>query len=152
MGRPARFGNWTTGIGLVALSLICRSAPADTSVAFKMVAGHFVVVPVLVHNQGPFEFVLDTGTNTTVVDTELARLLGLRPIDRVSVISPGDAGAGDVGGGGARRGRLAAHEPLPQRLFRQSGELRVAEPAPVTIKLQSLKGETDHDLGNPDPA
>jgi predicted aspartyl protease len=91
MGRPARFGNWTTGIGLVALSLICSSAPADTSVAFKMVAGHFVVVPVLVDNQGPFEFLLDTGTNTTVVDTELARLLGLRPIDRVSVISPGGA-------------------------------------------------------------
>ena len=91
MGRPARFGNWTTGIGLVALSLICRSAPADTSVGFKMVAGRLVVVPVLVDNQGPFEFLLDTGTNTTVVDTELARQLGLRPIDRVSVISPGGA-------------------------------------------------------------
>jgi predicted aspartyl protease len=91
MGRPARFGNWTTGIGLAALSLICRSAPADTSVVFKNVAGRFVVVPVLVDNQGPFEFLLDTGTNTTVVDTELARQLGLRPIDRVSAISPGGA-------------------------------------------------------------
>jgi predicted aspartyl protease len=91
MGRPARFGNWTTGIGVVALSLICRSAPADTSVAFKMVAGRFVVVPVLVDNQGPFQFLLDTGTSMTIVDTELAQQLGLRPTGRVSLISPGGA-------------------------------------------------------------
>src|SRR5262245_48380931 len=90
MGRPARFGNWTTGVGLMALSLICRPAPADTSVvAFEMGAGGMVVVPVLVDNRGPFDFLLDTGTNTTVVDMELARRLGLRPIDQVSVASPG---------------------------------------------------------------
>jgi aspartyl protease len=91
MGRTARFRQRTTGISLVALGLICRSAAADTSVPFKMVAGGLVVVPVLVDNRGPFEFLLDTGTNTTVVDTELARLLGLRPIDRVSVTSPDGA-------------------------------------------------------------
>jgi predicted aspartyl protease len=86
---PGGFGNWTTGVGLVALSFIGRPAPADTSVAFKMVTGRLVVVPVLIDNRGPFDFVLDTGTNTTVVDTELARLLGVRPIDRVSMTSPG---------------------------------------------------------------
>ncbi len=41
MGRPARFGNWTTGIGLAALSLICRSAPADTSVVIQDGGGPF---------------------------------------------------------------------------------------------------------------
>jgi predicted aspartyl protease len=86
-----RLGNRTTGIGLVALSLIGRPAPADTSVAFKTVAGGLVVVPVLVDGRGPFDFVLDTGTNSTVVDTELARLLGLRPTGRVSMSIPGGA-------------------------------------------------------------
>lgn len=91
MRRPARFGSWTTGIGLLAFSLICRAAPADTSVGFKMVAGRLVVVPVLVDNQGPFEFLLDTGTSTTIVDTELAQQLGLRTIGHVSLISAGGA-------------------------------------------------------------
>lgn len=91
MGRQARFGNWTAGIGLAALSLIPSPAPADTSVPFRTVAGRLVVVPVLVDDQGPFEFLLDTGTNTTVVDPRLAGLLGLRPIDRVSVHSPAGA-------------------------------------------------------------
>jgi predicted aspartyl protease len=88
---PALFRNWTTGIGLLAFSLICRAVPADTSVGFKMVTGRLVVVPVLVDNQGPFDFLLDTGTSTTIVDTELAQQLGLRPIGQVSLISAGGA-------------------------------------------------------------
>ena len=64
---PALFGNSTTGIGLVAFSLICRPAPADTSVGFRMVTGRLVVVPVFVENQGPFEFLLDTGNRHLAV-------------------------------------------------------------------------------------
>ena len=39
----------------------------------------------------PTPFLLDAGTNTTVVDPELGGRLGLRPLDRVSLVGPGGA-------------------------------------------------------------
>ena len=57
------------------------------SVQFKLLRGYLIVLPVIVNGAGPYEFLLDTGTNTTLVSTEFARQLRLRPIDRIELVT-----------------------------------------------------------------
>jgi predicted aspartyl protease len=52
-----------------------------------MLGGRLPVVPVYLEGQGPFDFLLDTGTNSTIVTPEVAARLGLRPADRVRLIT-----------------------------------------------------------------
>ena len=52
---------------------------------FRLLDGYMIIVPVFVNGAGPFEFLLDTGTNTTLVDERLAAELALRPTERVSL-------------------------------------------------------------------
>src|SRR3989442_7972455 len=99
--RKAAFAKKALGTTLAAWVLLCRAALADTSVPLRLVGDRLVVVPVMVNGRGPFDFLLDTGTNTTVVDPELADELGLHAEDRVSMITP--AGERVV-----PRGRLAS--------------------------------------------
>ena len=89
MPNAPGWGKRAPRIGLAAVVLLCPSAAADSAVHFRTVGDRLVVVPVRVNGEGPFDFLLDTGTNTITVDLGLARQLGLRPIDRVSVVSPG---------------------------------------------------------------
>ena len=51
--------------------------PAEATVPLSVVTGRLLVVPVRLDDAGPFEFLLDTGTNTTIVDSSLAERLGL---------------------------------------------------------------------------
>ena len=56
--------------------------PADPSleqVTADRDKAHRVTAPVMLNGKGPFEFVVDTGANRTVVSTELATELGLPP-------------------------------------------------------------------------
>jgi predicted aspartyl protease len=46
-----------------------------------------VVVPVLLNEEGPFDFLLDTGTNTTIITPELADKLNVRATGDVSLIT-----------------------------------------------------------------
>jgi aspartyl protease len=65
---------------LMALFLAPRSfavAPGPASVPFHFVRGFAVVVPVTVNGQGPYDFMLDTGSTITTLDSELGRQLGL---------------------------------------------------------------------------
>ncbi len=57
---------------------IAASQGSNASVIhFKMVGDVAIVVPVKVNGAGPFEFVLDTGTTTTIIDAKLAAQLKL---------------------------------------------------------------------------
>jgi predicted aspartyl protease len=60
---------------------------AGSIVKFKLLRGYMIVIPVTVNGAGPYEFLLDTGSNTTLVSVEFARALRLRPIDRVELIT-----------------------------------------------------------------
>jgi hypothetical protein len=53
-----------------------------TGVRFRKVGGYLVVVRVTLDGKGPFDFVVDTGTNTTLIDVELAAQLKLKPVGR----------------------------------------------------------------------
>jgi len=61
--------------------LLAAALSADPSVALRSVAGGYLLVPVVLNGNGPFEFLLDTGTTTTLVDPKLAARLGL-PVGR----------------------------------------------------------------------
>lgn len=64
---------------------VVHARPAG--VPFRSVRHQLIVVSVFVNEDGPFDFLLDTGTNSTVVIPAVAARLRLRPIGRVSLIT-----------------------------------------------------------------
>ena len=50
----------------------CRAQSA-TSVRFRILHKTMVAVPVFLNGRGPFEFLLDTGTETSLIDPALVR-------------------------------------------------------------------------------
>jgi predicted aspartyl protease len=71
----------------VIYALSVHAVHARSSTSFRLMSNALVVVPVLVNDEGPFEFLLDTGTNTTIITRELARQLGLRATGNLSLIT-----------------------------------------------------------------
>ena len=74
----------------VLLGVAVRAA---SEIPFRLAGGRFVVVPVRIDGHGPFEFLLDTGTDTTLVTPEVAARLALRPASRVVLATPAGARA-----------------------------------------------------------
>lgn len=68
-------------LGGVAVRAACETP-------FRLAGGRFVVVPVRIDGRGPFEFLLDTGTDTTLVTPAVAARLALRPTSRVVLATP----------------------------------------------------------------
>jgi predicted aspartyl protease len=50
---------------------------AHSSVPLRVINGSILVAPVLINGQGPFDFVVDTGTNTTLMDPTLVEKLAI---------------------------------------------------------------------------
>jgi len=75
----------------ISVSLIClltdRTAQASAPVQFKLIRNQMIIVQVVLNGAGPFEFLLDTGTNTTIIEPELAQQLRLRPQDRIELMT-----------------------------------------------------------------
>lgn len=72
---------------LIANNLAHGSARAASSVPFKLIKNYLIVVTVEVNSKGTFNFLLDTGTNTTLITPELSRRLDLRPTDRIELMT-----------------------------------------------------------------
>ncbi|MFN0122744.1 MAG: aspartyl protease family protein [Blastocatellia bacterium] len=67
-----------------ALFRAADNAPATNGFALR---AHMIIVPVMVNGAAPRDFLLDTGSNTTLVTPEFARQLRLRPHDRVELVT-----------------------------------------------------------------
>jgi hypothetical protein len=71
-------------IHLGALSFLAAAIspalPAESSVHFQLVRDSLIIVSVKANDEGPFYFLLDTGADTTVVDTALAKQLSLAAV------------------------------------------------------------------------
>lgn len=67
------------------MSNFSGTTPAITTVSGRMVAGYLLVAPISVNGRGPWDFVVDTGTNQTVLDPALAKELGLATAGRVTL-------------------------------------------------------------------
>ena len=55
-------------------------ASANSTLHLRRLNRNLMVVPMLVNGKGPFDFVIDTGTNTTLVDPDLVQQTELRPV------------------------------------------------------------------------
>ena len=56
---------------------ICRQAQSQSEIPFRLVNGNLIVVTLTSGENRPFDFVLDTGADTTIVDSALATRLSL---------------------------------------------------------------------------
>ena len=72
---------------LLTCNLAAQTANAGESVRFRLVRDYLIVVSVQVNGVGTFDFLLDTGTNTTLITPELATQLNLRPADRIEMVT-----------------------------------------------------------------
>ena len=79
---------------LAALPSAVHATDSDnssTNLAVRTVNGYLMVVRVSINGQGPFDFLADTGTNTTLIDPGLAADLKLKPVDRMALATLADA-------------------------------------------------------------
>jgi len=67
------------------LAGFCQTIHAQSEIKFRLVHDTVVVISLTANDQGPFDFVLDTGTNTTIVDSSLAKRLSLAAQDRIQL-------------------------------------------------------------------
>jgi hypothetical protein len=76
-----------TSIALPMLDAEPRCPGGIASVTPRFVQGAFIVIPVRIDHKGPFDFMVDTGTQVTVVDPSLASELDLKPQGAVGLVS-----------------------------------------------------------------
>jgi predicted aspartyl protease len=71
-----------------------HGGPAAHSIPFKLAAAHkpLILVQVMVNDQGPFQFALDTGASRTMLSSELAGKLAIETIED----SPVTGGGGQI--------------------------------------------------------
>jgi predicted aspartyl protease len=75
---------------LAVLSLAALPAVAGAAeIPYREAWGYAVLVPVHIQDVGPVDFLLDTGTDLTVVHQDLARRLRLVPTSRIELASVG---------------------------------------------------------------
>lgn len=88
MEKNNAFARVFAALGLI--TIICgfaaKPALASRPVRFKQLQ-NLIIIQVTVNEAGPFDFIFDTGSSSTVIDLELARQLGLIPIASSSVVT-----------------------------------------------------------------
>lgn len=72
---------------LLLLSIFVQSVRAATPVQFTLVRDYLIVVNVAINGAGSYEFLLDTGANTTLVTPEFAQKLKLPALDRIELVT-----------------------------------------------------------------
>jgi predicted aspartyl protease len=85
--KNTRTAKIATGVAVFYFTLagFCQSIHAQSEIKLRLVHDTVVVVSLMANDQGPFDFVLDTGTNTTIVDPSLASRLSLVTLDHIQL-------------------------------------------------------------------
>jgi hypothetical protein len=76
-----------TSIALPALDAEARCPGGIASVTPRFVQGALIIIPVRINHKGPFDFMVDTGSQVTVADPSLASELDLKPQGAVGLVS-----------------------------------------------------------------
>jgi hypothetical protein len=76
-----------TSIALSMLDAEARCPESIASVTPRFVQGALIIIPVRINHKGPFDFMVDTGSQVTVVDPSLASELDLKPQGAVGLVS-----------------------------------------------------------------
>jgi len=127
----------------VSCPMVVRAAGGGAGL--RLLGGRLPVVSVYLDGRGPFDFLLDTGTNSTIVTPDLAAALGLEPEGRVTLITV--AGARDVPRARLRRvvvGGSAAADV--EALVSGLEELRRLDPRVCGVLGQNYLGRFDYTL------
>lgn len=70
---------------VLLMTFAATSASSEEVVDVRLAQRRFAVVPVLVNGNGPYDFLVDTGSTTSVVDRKLAKDLGLKPLQQTVI-------------------------------------------------------------------
>jgi hypothetical protein len=68
-------------------SLIIAAVPANAAVKLQVEEGRPVVDGVFVNGQGPYRFLVDTGSNVNMIESDLARKIGMKASFNVELAS-----------------------------------------------------------------
>ena len=126
--------------GLATITLPVLQAephcPANiVSVTPRLVQGVLVIIPVKINHAGPFDFMVDTGSQMTVVDPSLASQLGLKPQGTVGLVSVANYAQASV----AVVDSLEAGSNVltkPAVVVQDLGQIRLADP-----RIRGVLGE-----------
>lgn len=97
------------------------------SVTPRIVAGTLLVIPVKINHSGPFDFMVDTGSQITVIDPALASQLSLRPQGTVGLVATASymqASAAELDT--LEAGSHAVEKPMV--VVQDLGQIRAADP------------------------
>src|ERR1700722_14879126 len=81
----------TTIQTIVILGLILPSPPWAGATNLRIQQGRPIVDGVFVNGHGPYKFLVDTGTNVNLIETDLAATIGLKPTSEVNLASAAGA-------------------------------------------------------------
>jgi predicted aspartyl protease len=68
---------------ILLLAAVCPRSSAQAPVHFQLAHDALIIIPVSANDEGPVYFLLDTGADTTIVDTALAKKLSLAAMQTI---------------------------------------------------------------------
>jgi hypothetical protein len=112
------------------------------SVTPRFVQHALIVIPVRINQAGPFDFMVDTGSQVTVIDPSLASELDLKPQGRVGLVSVANFAQAPV----TVLDRLEADSKVVDKAFivvHDLGQIRAADPRIRGVLGQSFLAHFD---------
>jgi hypothetical protein len=112
------------------------------SVTPRFVQHALIVIPVRINQAGPFDFMVDTGSQVTVIDPSLASQLDLKPQGRVGLVSVASSAQASV----AVLDSLEADSKVVDKPFvvvHDLGQIRAADPRIRGVLGQSFLAHFD---------
>ncbi len=72
---------------LVLFVLFILNVRAESQIEFRLVQKFMIVVSVEINDAERYDFLLDTGTNSSIITPEIAQKFKLRPQDRIELMT-----------------------------------------------------------------
>jgi len=109
-----------------------------TAIPFALAAAHkpLILLPVIVNDQGPFQFALDTGASRTMVSSELAQELAIETVED----SPATGGGGQIRILGGKVRSLAVGDAIARDHAIGAGEFLAMLSQAVGARLDGILG------------
>ena len=131
---------------LVAVSLAMVILPADQAEPRcpgsnrrcnpRFVQRALIVIPVRINHAGPFDFMVDTGSQITVIDPSLASQLDLKPQGRVGLVSVANYAQASASRSGYAGSRLHVVAEKPPAIVQDLRQIQAADP-----RIRGVLGE-----------
>jgi hypothetical protein len=123
-------------VTLPALRAELQCPAGIASVTPRFVQHALIVIPVRINREGPFDFMVDTGSQTTVIEPSLAEDLGLKPQGTVGLLTV--AGRAQASVAVLDTLEAASHAvEKPLAVVQELGQIHAADP-----RIRGVLGET----------